>query len=109
MLIVALDEPAAGRVIFRDSQQQRAVAGEREGRLHQTLAKSRLAEDPGAIVILQRASQNLSGRSGAPVYQNNYWIFLATLAALGDELGFGRRPAVMGDDELAFVQEPVCH
>ena len=39
MLVIALDEAAAGRVVFRDGQQQGAVAGEREGRLDQPLPK----------------------------------------------------------------------
>ena len=65
MLIVALDQAAAGSVVLRDGKEQSAVAGEREGRLHQAFAESALAEDPGAIVILQRAGQNLGGGSGA--------------------------------------------
>ena len=60
-------------------------------------------------MILQRAGQNLGGRSGAPVYQNHDGILAPALAALGDELGFRRRPAVVRNDELALVEKPVGH
>ena len=39
MLIVALDETAAGRVVFGDGQQQGAVAGEWEGACTKPLPK----------------------------------------------------------------------
>ena len=93
VLIIALDEAAAGRVVFGDGQQQRAIAGEREGRLHQALAESAFAEHPGAIMILQSAGQNLGGGGSAAIDQHNDRIFLAALAMLGDEFGFSRRRA----------------
>ena len=55
VLVVALDEPAAGRVVTRRGQRQSGVFAERRNRLHQPLAEGLLPHHEPAIVILNRA------------------------------------------------------
>ena len=59
-----LDGAAAGRVVERRGQRQARVLRQRKDALHQALAEARLADDGGAVVILQRAGDDL-GRAGA--------------------------------------------
>ena len=54
--IVALDQAAAGREVVSGGQREAGVIAEREHGLHQALAEGGLAENPGAIMILQRAA-----------------------------------------------------
>src|SRR5579864_351441 len=54
-LVVALNEPPAGRVVTRRSQRKAGVFAERLNGLHQALAKRRLANNQTAIMVLHRA------------------------------------------------------
>ena len=83
--VVALDQAAAGRVVVRDGQQQRRAFGERELRLHQALAERVLAQDPGAVVILQRAGDDLRRRRRLAVHQHHDRILLRQRIGLGAE------------------------
>src|SRR5262249_22190169 len=57
----SLNEAAARRVIVRGRQRQARASADRINRLHQRLAERRLADDVSAIVILQRARDDLRG------------------------------------------------
>src|SRR5205823_4932084 len=53
--VVSLNEPPARRVVLRDGQQERGVSGQGIGGLDEPFPEGVLAEDPGAIMILQSA------------------------------------------------------
>src|SRR5580700_6564252 len=52
VFVVALDQSAAWRVVTSGGQKKRRVFAERILRLHEALAKARLADNQSAIVIL---------------------------------------------------------
>src|SRR5207253_8435674 len=63
VLVVALDQPSAGRVVMRDSEKQRAAFLQRKLRLHQPFAERGFAHHERAVMILQSAGDDLGSRS----------------------------------------------
>src|SRR5262245_44272362 len=59
-----LNQPAARRVVVRRGQRETGRAADLVDRLDERLAEGRLADNVGAIVILERAGDDL-GRAGA--------------------------------------------
>ena len=78
--IIALDQAAAGRVVVRGGERQAGVIAQRENGLHQSLAEGGLAQNPGAVMILQRAGDDLRGRSGIAIHQHHDRIIVAVIA-----------------------------
>src|SRR5205085_12088735 len=64
-LALALNRPAAGGIPLCRRELERIAAVEVEDRLHESLAEGRLADDDGAIVILQRPGDDLARRRRA--------------------------------------------
>src|ERR1017187_5056146 len=58
-----LDGPAAGRIVERRGERQARILAQREDALHQTLAITDFTHDGGAVVVLQRARNNLRSAS----------------------------------------------
>src|SRR5207245_4071320 len=59
-----LNQPPARRVVMRRREREARAAADAVNRLHQRLPERRLADDVGAIVVLQGAGDNLR-RAGA--------------------------------------------
>ncbi len=76
--------------------------------LHQALAEGGFADDQGAIVILQRAGDDLGGRSGIAIDQHDDRESLAVVAVGGcvDLVGIGA--AALRDDGLALGEQVVA-
>src|SRR5579875_204892 len=68
----SLDRTAAGRVVQRRRQPQRAVTVERHYRLHRALAEALRAHDGGPLAILERASHDFGGGRGCTVDENHH-------------------------------------
>ena len=82
--VVTLNQASARRVVLGRGQRQTGVLRQRINRLHQTFAESSFADDQAAIMILNRAGNNLSRRCGSAVHQHDQRIFLAAVAVRGD-------------------------
>ena len=52
LTVIALDQPAAGRIEMRDGQSQAGIVRKRKHGLHQTLSERGLAQNQGAVVVL---------------------------------------------------------
>ena len=61
VIVGALDKPSRWRVVVVGGEREAGVLGDLEHRLHQALAEGSLADDQRAIVILQRAGDDLGG------------------------------------------------
>ena len=106
--VVALDEAARGRVVVIGGQRQAGVLAEVVDGLHQALAEGGFAHDQGAVVILQRAGDDLGGRGGVAIDQHDDGEGLAAVAVGGgvDLVGIGA--AALRDDGLALGQQVVA-
>src|SRR5881628_3514977 len=72
VLALALDGPAARREPTRRRELQRRLGRELPQRLHQSLPEGRRSDDHGAVVILQRAGDDLGCARRAPVGEHNH-------------------------------------
>ena len=79
--VVALNEAAAWSVIVLRCEGQTGIVTQWVHGLHQTLAEGGVAENPGAIVILQSARDDFSRRSRVTIDQHHDGIVFAVLAA----------------------------
>ncbi len=108
-VVIALDQPAAGRVVVIRRQRQAGVLRQGVNGLHQSLAEGGFAGNDRAIVILQRAGNNFSGRRCAVIDQHHDGIFLAPVA-MGRTIGLLREGApTLGDNHLALLQELIAY
>ena len=105
---LGLDRPSGGRVVARRRQAERAVLAERHDRLNRALAERPGADQRGALVILQRARDDLRRRGRTAVDQHHERLAAGEVAARPrvDSLGFVRRPAA-GRHDLALVDEGI--
>ena len=78
--VIALNQTSARRVVLRRGQRQAGVLGERIDGLHQTFAESGFADNQSAIMVLNRAGNDLRCRSRAAIHQHDQRIFLAAVA-----------------------------
>src|SRR5260370_33951419 len=60
--VIALDQATAGSVIMRGSKGEAGVVLKRIDGLNQSLAEGSLTQNPGAVVILERAGHDFGGR-----------------------------------------------
>ena len=77
--------------------------------MHQSLAEGGFAGDDRAIVILQRAGNNLRGRSRAVIHQHHDGIFAAPVAMSRPVGLFRKRAATLRNNHLALFQKLVTH
>ena len=89
-------------------QRQAGVLAEVVDRLHQALAEGGFAHDQGAVVILQRAGDDLSRRSGIAIHQHHDGEGLAVVAVGGRVVLVGIGAAALGDDGLSLGQQVVA-
>ena len=106
--VVALDEPARRRVVVIGGQRQAGVLAEVVDGLHQALAEGGLAHDQRAIVILQRAGDNLSRRSRVAVHQHHDGEGLAVVAVRGRVVLVGIGAPALRNDGLPLGQQVVA-
>ena len=67
-----LDRAPAGRVVARGGELDRGVVAQRHDGLHRALAEGLRAHHLGALVVLQRAGDDLRGRGRAAVHQHHH-------------------------------------
>ena len=89
-------------------QRQAGVFAQVVDGLHQALAEGGFAHDQGAVVILQRAGDDLRGRSGVAVDQHDDGEGLAAVAVGGRVVLVGIGASALGDDGLALGQQVVA-
>src|ERR1017187_3732421 len=90
-------------------QRQTGVVAERVNGLHEALAEGSLSQDQRAVVILQRARNNLGRRRRIAIHQDHHGILSAVVAVLREVGLFRSGTPAMGDDEGVFRQEMVGH
>ena len=66
-VIHLLDEASAGDVVLGDGDLEHAVIGQRACGLYQSLAEGAVADDHGAVEVLQRSGSDLAGTGRAAV------------------------------------------
>ena len=106
--VIALDEAAGRRVVVIRSEGKAGVFTEVVNGLHQALAEGGFAHDQGAIVILQRAGNDLGRRGGVAVHQHDDGKGLAIIAVGRDVVLIGVGAAALRDDGLALGKQVVA-
>ena len=109
MVVVALDEAAGRRVVVVGGEGEAGVFGDLEDGLDEALAEGGFADDQGAVMILQRAGDDLSGGGGVAVDEDDDGILGSFFAARGAIDLVGEGAAALGDDDLALLEELVGH
>ena len=104
----ALDGAPARRVPARGRELERHAFAQREERLHQPLAEGGRADHHRAVVVLERAGDDLRGAGGALVDQHDDRQVGPRLARVVEELlGRAAGAAAGGDDLLLGIEEEV--
>ena len=86
-------------------QRQARVLGQWIHRLHQALAESDFTGDQSAVVILNRAGNDLSCGSSQPIDQHYDRIIFAAVTVLRNVALLGGGASVVRDDDLSLLQE----
>ena len=89
-------------------QRKPGVLGDLEDRLHQALAEGRLADDQGAIMILQRAGDDLRRRGRIAVHQHHDRILQVRSMRRAIDL-IREGASTLRNDDLALLQKLVAH
>ena len=106
--VVALDQAARRRVVVVGGQRQAGILAQVVDGLHQALAEGGFAHDQRAVVILQRAGDNLGRRGRVAVDQHHDGEGLAAVAVGGGVVQVGIGAAALRDDGLALGQQVVA-
>ena len=102
VVVVALDEAAGRGVVVVSRQGEAGVLGDLEDGLDEALAEGGLAGDEGAVVVLKCAGDDLGGRGGAAVDEDDDGVLLS-LFAVGGAIDLVREGATaLRDDDLTF-------
>ena len=107
--VIALDQAAARRVILRGGQRQAGVFHQRINGLHQAFAECVVAQNPGAVVILQGAGNDLGGAGGIAVHHHHDRIIAAVIAVARRIDMLGRSAAFVRNDHVALGQQMIGH
>src|ERR1700674_1035912 len=107
--VVALDEPAAGRVIPGRGERQAGAVRQGKDGLHQSFSKAGFAYDESAVGVLDGAGHNLRSRCGPAVHQHHQRIIFALIAVPRVERLGGLRASALRDDHRSLLQEFVSH
>ena len=84
------------------------VFGGVEDGLDEALAEGGLADDEGAVVVLQGAGDDLSGGGGVAVDQDDDGVLVGAGFAVGGAVDLvGEGAAALGDDDLALLEKLV--
>ena len=107
-LVGRLDEASRRRVVPRHGHLEDAAVGHRELLLDEALAERPAADQVGAVVVLQRARDDLAGTRRVLVDQHDHRAALVDAARGGAVLTAVGWVAALGvDDHLARAQELV--
>src|SRR5215468_8395762 len=107
---LGLDRAAQWREVTRRGEAQRAlVAAERDDGLHRALAERARTDNGRALVVLQRAGDDLGRRRAAPVDQHDDRLALGEVAGIRIEVLRLLRGAAAGRDDLAALEERIRH
>ncbi len=107
ILVIALDQAAAGRVITGRCQRQAGVLAQAGNGLHEALSEALLADHQAAVMILDRAGNDFRSRGGAAVDDHHQRHGHAAVAAHGVVAALRRGAPVMRNDQLILVEEHV--
>ena len=107
VLVIALDQAAARRVIPGRGQRQAGVLAQAGNGLHQALSEALLADHQSAVMILDRAGNDFRGRSRPAIDDHHQGHGDAAIAAHRVIAPLLRRAPVMRHDQLVLVQEHV--
>ena len=109
VVVVALDEAAGGRVVVVGREGEAGVFGDLEDGLDEALAEGGFADDEGAVVILQGAGDDLGGRGGVAIDEDDDGELRPLLAVGGAVDLVGEGAAALRDDDLTLVEKLVAH
>src|SRR2546426_7998385 len=104
-----LDRAAARREVARGRQAQRRAVVERQDGLHRALAEGLRAEDEGALVVLERARDDLRGAGAPAVHQHDHREVGPRAGLVREVLLFLVLEPAVGVDDEARVEEEVGH
>src|ERR1051326_1445163 len=102
-----LDRPPARRVVARRRQAEGRAVVERQDRLHGPLAERRRAEDQRALVVLERARDDLRGARAAAVHEHDHREVGPRPRLVREVLLLLVLEATVGVDDQARVEEQV--
>ena len=89
-------------------QRQAGVLAQVIDRLHQAFAKGGLADDEGAVVVLQGAADNLRGRSRSAVDHHHDGKALAAVAVRRCIIPVWKGAPALADDALPLGEQMVA-
>ena len=105
-VVVALDEASGGGVVVVCGEGEAGVVGGVEDGLDEALAEGGLADDEGAVVVLQGAGDDLRGGGGVSVDQDDDGVLVGVGFSVGCTVDLvGEGAAALGDDDLALLEE----
>ena len=104
---LGLDRTAGRREVAGGGQAERAIAAERDDRLHRALAEGPRADDGRAPVILQGAGDDFRGRGRAAIDQHDHRLAVGEVAGVGVVALGLVGVAAAGRDDLAALEEGV--
>src|SRR6516225_7192715 len=104
-----LDRAARRRVVARRGQRDAPAIIDRDDRLHRALAEGSRAEKRRALLILQRARDDLGRRGRAAIDQHDEALALGDVAVMGVPAHGIVRAAPARRDDLALLEEGLAH
>ena len=107
----ALDRDVArlGQVLRDRELERRLVRQVGEDELHAALAEGRVADDDGAVVVLERAGHDLARARARPVDEDGERVVRLGAVAVGDLLFAPLARIAHGRDDRAVAHERVDH
>src|SRR5208282_4203893 len=92
VLVIALYQAPARRVIARGREQERGIFAQRKLRLYETLAEARLADDQPTVMVLDCAGNDFRSRRAPVIDEDDQGHFNALVAAHRIIRALRRRP-----------------
>ena len=110
VVVVALDEASGGSVVVVGGEGEAGVFADLEDGLDEALAEGGFAYDEGAVVVLQGSGDDLGGGCGVAIDEDDDGVLVGALLTVGGAVDLVREgAAVLGDDDLALLEELVGH
>src|SRR6185436_11158096 len=102
---LVVDEAAAGEVVVGDGELEFRAVFELDHFLHRAFAVGALAEDGGALVVHQRAGDDLGGAGGVLIHEHDHREKRKRAGGFGHFYVFGTIAAFGGDDDAFFDEQ----
>ena len=103
-----IDRDARWCVIKRRGELDATIAGQRHHRLYRALAESRTSHQCCAVIVLERSGDDLRGRCGAAVHQDDDGRTVEIIARRRAHFEFRFRRAALGAHDHAAVEKRVA-